>query len=132
MSRYLLDTNTVGQFVRGHPAVDRHVVQVPMTLLAISAVTAGELLYGLARRPDAVRLHGAVREFLLRVDVLPWDREVAEQYGIARAALQRDGTTLAPLDLLIAAHAMRVGAILVTNDRAFSQVAGLTVEDWTA
>ena len=132
MSRYLLDTNTVSQFVRGHPAVDRHVAQVPMASLAISAITAGELAYGLAKRPDAVRLHGAVREFLLRVDVLPWDREVAEQYGIARAALQRDGTTLAPLDLLIAAHAMSVGTILVTNDRAFSQVAGLTVEDWTA
>ena len=70
-------------------------------------------------------------EFLRRVDVLPWDSAVAERYGNVRADMERQGKTLAPLDSLIAAHALSVGAVLVTNDRAFAQVAGLHVEDWT-
>lgn len=66
-----------------------------------------------------------------RVDVLPWDSVIAECYGSVRADMSRQGKILAPLDLLIAAHALGVGAVLVTNDRAFSQVASLHVEDWT-
>jgi tRNA(fMet)-specific endonuclease VapC len=72
-----------------------------------------------------------VREFLLRVDVLPWESATAERYGLARADMARCGKMLAPLDLLIAAHALSVNAVLVTNDRAFSQMADLPIEDWT-
>jgi tRNA(fMet)-specific endonuclease VapC len=97
----------------------------------MSAITAGELLYGLARRPDAVRLHEAVTELMRRVDVLPWDFSAAERYGIRRAALDRSGRALGLLDLLIAAHALATGAVLVTSDRAFSLAAQLEIEDWT-
>ncbi len=131
MTRYMLDTNTVSCLIKEHPAVARRVVAVPMASLYISAITGGELLFGLAKRPDAKRLHIAVREFLRRVDVLPWDSTVAERYGAARADMQRRGKTLAPLDLLIATHALNAGTVLVTNDRAFGQVAGLHLEDWT-
>jgi tRNA(fMet)-specific endonuclease VapC len=131
-SRYMLDTNIVSHLVKQHPNVSRQVVGVPMASLCISAITAGELHYGLARRPDAVRLHAAVSELMRRVDVLPWDFSAAERYGILRAALDRSGRPLGSLDLLIAAHALAAGAILVTNDRAFSQVARLQIEDWTA
>lgn len=132
MKRYMLDTNIVSCLLRGHPAVARHVVAAPMASLCISAITEGELLFGLARRPDAKRLHLAVREFLRRVDVLPWDSAIAEGYGVVRAAMQRQGKNLAPLDLLIAAHALGADTVLVTNDHAFGQVAGLHLEDWTA
>lgn len=132
MKRYMLDTNIVSCLLREHPAVARHVIAAPITSLCISAITEGELLFGLARRPDAKRLHIAVREFLRRVDVLPWDSTIAEGYGVVRAAMQRQGKNLAPLDLLIAAHALGIDAVLVTNDRAFGQVAGLHLEDWTA
>lgn len=131
MKRYMLDTNTVSHLIREHPCVCRHVVAAPMASLCISAVTAGELLFGLAKRPDAKQLHLAVRQFLLRVDVLPWDSSVAQHYGTVRAELARQGKTLAPLDLLIATHALGVTAILVTNDQAFAQMVGLQVEDWT-
>jgi tRNA(fMet)-specific endonuclease VapC len=102
-----------------------------MAALCISAITEGELLFGLAKRPDAKRLHVVVQEFLRRVDVLPWDSTVTPHYGTVRAELERRGKTLAPLDLLIATHALSVGAVLVTNDQAFYQMAGLSVEDWT-
>jgi tRNA(fMet)-specific endonuclease VapC len=63
--------------------------------------------------------------------VLPWDRAIAERYGTVRADMERQGKILAALDLLIATHALGVGAVLVTNDRAFGQVTDLHVEDWT-
>ncbi|MDP1654150.1 MAG: type II toxin-antitoxin system VapC family toxin [Rhodocyclaceae bacterium] len=127
----MLDTNTVSHLLREHPAVAGHIVAAPMASLCISAITEGELLFGLAKRPDAKRLHLAVREFLRRVDVLPWENATAECYGMVRADMARRGKVVAPLDLLIAAHAQSVGAVLVTNDRAFGQMADLHVEDWT-
>ena len=129
--RYMLDTNTVSHLVKQHPSVARHVVGVPMASLCISTITAGELLYGLARRPDAVRLHAAVTELMRRVDVLPWDFSAAERYGILRADLDRAGKPLGSLGLLIAAHALAAGVVLVTNDRAFSLISHLQTEDWT-
>jgi tRNA(fMet)-specific endonuclease VapC len=131
MKQYMLDTNTVSQLVKAHPVVARNVVAAPLASLCISSITEGELLFGLAKRPEAKRLHAVVKEFLRRVDVLPWDSTVAQRYGTIRADLERRGKTLAPLDLLIAAHALGAGATLVTNDRAFRQVAGLHLEDWT-
>jgi tRNA(fMet)-specific endonuclease VapC len=127
----MLDTNMVSHLIKQHPAVVRRVVAASIASLCISAITAGELLFGLAKRLDAVRLHRAVAEFLLRVDVLPLDNDVAKRYGSVRADLARAGKILAPLDLLIAAHALSAGAVLVTNDRAFRQVRVLDVEDWT-
>ena len=70
MTRVMLDTNVVGHLLKGHPAVLRHVVAVPMASLCVSAITEGELLFGLAKRPEAARLHRAVGELLKRVDVL--------------------------------------------------------------
>ena len=131
VTRYMLDTNTVRHLLKKHPAVARRVVAVPITALCISAITQGELLFGLAKRPDATALHGAVREFLRRVDVLPWDATASEVYGPTRAATQREGRVLAPIDLLIGSHALSIDAILVTNDRAFGQLSGLPLEDWT-
>ena len=130
MKRYLLDTNTVSFLIKGHAGVAGRVLAVPMASLCISAITEGELLFGLAKRPDAKRLHLVVQEFLRRVEVLAWDSSVTAHYGRVGASLERQGKTLAPLDLLIASHALSLDAVLVTNDKAFSQVEGLNVEDW--
>jgi tRNA(fMet)-specific endonuclease VapC len=102
-----------------------------MSELVISAITEGELLFGLAKKPDAKSLSMVVHEFLIRIDVLPWDSAVAECYGTLRADMQRKGRALGNLDMLIAAHALALGLVLITNDRAFTQVEGLTIEDWT-
>jgi tRNA(fMet)-specific endonuclease VapC len=129
--RYMLDTNTVSHLLRQHPAVARRVVSVPMASLCISAITAGELLFGLAKRPHATRLHRVVEEFLRRVDVLPWDEGTARRCGGVRTNVESSGRALAPLDLLIATHALAAGAVLVTDDRAFRHVVDLDQEDWT-
>jgi len=131
MIRYMLDTNTVSHLLKGHPDVVRRLIAVPMASLCISAITEGELLFGLAKRPAAKQLHVAVREFLKRVEVLPWDSVAAEHYGTLRATMASQGKVLSPLDMLIATHALSVGAILVTNDQAISQMPDLHLEDWT-
>ena len=102
-----------------------------MAQLAISAVTEGELRYGVARRPDAARLRTIVDEFLLRMTILPWDSEAAQHYGQIRAALERQGQAMGNLDTMIAAHALAMGAVLVTNDQAFTRIEALKVENWT-
>ena len=129
---YLLDTNTVSYLIKRHPQVTQHLLAVPMHSVCISAITAGELAFGLAKRPEAVTLKAAVNEFLRRVEVLPWDDAVAQTYGTLRAQLQSQGTPLAALDMQIAAHALHLKAILVSNDRAFAQATDLLVEDWTS
>lgn len=131
MRRHLLDTNTVSHALRGHPQVLARMTAVPMASLCISVITEAELRYGLARRPDAVKLQALVDEFLRRVDVLPWDGACAGHYGQLRAALGERGKTLAPLDLLIAAHAQTIDAVLVSQDQAFRHCDGLAWEDWT-
>ncbi|MGI8839408.1 MAG: PIN domain-containing protein [Caulobacteraceae bacterium] len=88
--------------------------------------------FGVARRPDAATLGRAVSEFLLRVDILPWDSAAAERYGALRARLEQGGKPLGNLDTLIAAHALATGARLVTSDAAFGRVQDLTVIDWAA
>ena len=102
-----------------------------MAQLVILAVTEAELLFGAARKPEAARLKVAVKEFLLRVEALLWDSKAARYYADVRATLERDGKPLGNLDMMIAAHAVAVEAILVTSDRAFRRLGKLKLEDWT-
>lgn len=129
--RYMLDTNTVSSFIKENPKVSKRISSLSMDKLCLSVISEGELLYGLAKKPNALNLHRIVREFLKRVDVLDWDSDVAEYYGSLRAQLERSGSLMGSLDMQIAAHAAQVGAVLVTNDQAFKRVHKLKVEDWT-
>ncbi|WP_255531212.1 type II toxin-antitoxin system VapC family toxin [Polynucleobacter sp. UK-Gri1-W3] len=127
----MLDTNTVSSLLKKNPVVSRKIASVPMERLCLSVISEGEILYGLAKKPNARNLHLVVQEFLRRVDVLVWDTDVAEHYGVLRAQLEGNGNVLGSLDMQIAAHASQLGAVLVTNDQAFKRVGNLRVEDWT-
>jgi tRNA(fMet)-specific endonuclease VapC len=130
--RYLLDTNTASYVIKGNfPRVRERLLRVPMAEVGISAVTEAELRFGVARKPGAIRLKTAVEEFLLRVEVLPWDSAAAEQYAEVRADLERTGKPMGNLDLLIAAHAISAQLVLVTHDHVFRRIKRLKVEDWT-
>jgi len=132
MTPYLLDTNIASCIIKGNsPAVDRRLMKVAMAQLAISAVTEGELRFGAARLPHAARLHSLIEEFLLRLAILPWDSDAARQYGQLRATLEREGQPMGNLDVMIAAHALAVNAVLITNDHAFVRIKKLKIEDWT-
>jgi tRNA(fMet)-specific endonuclease VapC len=131
-SRYLLDTNTASYIIKGNvPRVRERLLKVPMSRVLISAVTEAELLFGAARKREAVRLKTAIDEFLLRVDSLPWDSNAARHYADVRAALEIAGTPMGNLDMMIGAHALATEAVLVTNDRSFHRLKHLKIEDWT-
>lgn len=131
-AKYLLDTNTASYIIKGNfPAVRRRLLRIPMAQIFISSVTEGELLYGVARKSGATSLQKIVEEFLLRVTILPWDSDAAQHYGRLRAELESADRPMGNLDLMIAAHALAAGAVLVTNDRAFTHVSKLKIEDWT-
>ena len=130
--RYLLDTNTASHVIKGNfPRVRERLLKVPMAEVGISAVTEAELRFGVAKKPEAVRLKTAVEEFLLRVEVLPWDSAAAEQYAGVRADLERTGKPMGNLDLMIAAHALAAQVALVTHDYVFRRIKRLKIEDWT-
>ena len=133
MTIYLLDTNIASHIIKGDiPVVRKHLAKVPLHNIAVSVVTQAELLYGVAKRGHPPGLATRVNEFLIRVAVLPWTEDVAGIYANLRASCEAAGITLAPMDMMIAAHAKATGAILVTRDPAFGKVKnGLKLEDWT-
>ncbi len=129
---YFLDTNIASFIIKGKtPTVDRHLESVPMADVCISAVTEGELRFGVERRPEATLLRTLVNDFLLTITILPWDSAAARCYGTVRAGLEAEGKSMGNLDTMIGAHALAMGAVLVTNDAAFVRIAGLKAVDWT-
>ena len=129
---YMLDTNIAPHPARTEPGPGSAIRSMPMAQVCVSSVTQGELLYGFLCWLGATALQTVVREFLRRVDVLAWDSAAATRYGALRAALEAGGTPLGNLDTLIAAHALSLDAILVTNDQAFARVPDLVVENWAS
>jgi tRNA(fMet)-specific endonuclease VapC len=130
--RYLLDTNTASYIIKGNfPRVRERLLRIPMAEVGISVVTEAELRSGVARRPEATTLKRVVEEFLLRVESLAWDSEAAEEYARIRALLEKDGSPMGHLDLMVAAQAVAAGVALVTRDHVFRRVKGLRVEDWS-
>ena len=86
------------------------------------AITEAEIRYGRAKRPEATTLKTLMDGFLASIQVLPWSRDEADTYGHVRARLEKNRMSLGNMDMMIAAHAVATGAVLVTNDKAFAQV----------
>ena len=130
---YMLDTNTVSYITKGHSkaARARMLNLEEDEVVCLSVITEAEIRYGLAKRPEVVALRERMEWFLAAVKVLPWGRDEARAYGVLRANLESSGKTLENMDMLIAAHAIAIGAVLVTNDKAFAQVEDLhATENW--
>jgi tRNA(fMet)-specific endonuclease VapC len=133
MISYMLDTNIASHVIKGdRPELRRRLASLPMEEMVISAVTEGELLHSLSRRNYPAALTERVRQFLLRVDVLAWDHDVTRVYADLRASCEARGLVLALLDMMIAAHAVAAGSLLISRDKAFCRVSDpLKTEDWT-
>jgi tRNA(fMet)-specific endonuclease VapC len=130
MSRYMLDTNAVRSFLDAKPLMVERVLQRQPAAICLSVVTEAEMLFGVARHPSATKLRERVDAALATFLVLPWTSATASVYGRLRADLETQGRPLAPLDMMIAAHALEAGAVLVTSDRALLDAPGLTCENW--
>lgn len=130
--QFLLDTNIASYVIKGNlPHVRQRLLKVPVGQTGISVITEAELRFGVARLPQSIKLGIAVEEFLLRVETLPWDSAAAQKYARLRSALETIGESTRNLDLMIAAQALAVDAILVSNDRVFRRIRGLRIEDWS-
>lgn len=130
---YLLDTNIASYIMTGRSLAARNTLKSASAdrVVLISSLTEAELLFGLEMKPHATRLRRSILEFLQPLEIRGWDSAAALAYSRLRAQLQSSGKALANMDLLIASHAIALGAVLVTHDRALHNLSQqLTVEDW--
>lgn len=133
MIRYLLDTNICIYLIRSRSQslFDRVAAHQPGDL-GISSITLAELEFGVSKSAFPERNREALRMFTLPLEIVAFDEAAAESYGRVRAALELAGTPIGPLDTLIAAQALALNAVAVTNNsREFKKVPGLAVEDWS-
>jgi tRNA(fMet)-specific endonuclease VapC len=128
---FLLDTNILSELIRQPDgAVASKIAEVGEDAIATSIIVAGELRYG-ARRRGSPRLTSKIELLLTLVPVLPLKDDADARYGRLRAELERRGTPIGANAMLIAAHALAIGATLVTdNVRAFERVDGLEIVNW--
>lgn len=130
---YMLDTDTASYLIKGKsPAIEARLAALVPSTVCISVMTRAELLYGLKRLAPDHRLHLAVRQFLKIVRILPWDTDAADWYAEIRHQLQRTGQPIGEMDMMIAAHALSAGAMLVTNNsRHYERIeAPLILQNW--
>ena len=126
----MLDTDTVSLIVRNHTPVIKNLIQHEDDEICISAITYAELSYGLEKK-GSDRLFNEVRLIMEKLSIISFDDPQSELYGKIRVALEKSGTPLGDMDMLIAAAALSTGAILVShNKKHFSKIKGIKVEDW--
>jgi tRNA(fMet)-specific endonuclease VapC len=131
MRLYMLDTNTVRAALRGTAGLDDRLLRLDPAEWCISAVTRAELRYGVALKPEATKIARYVEAFLQSTTTAPWDQAAADAHGKLRAKLRRAGRPIGDFDEMIAAHALALNAVLVTdNIRHFQLVEGLVLENW--
>ena len=130
---WMLDTNICSCVLRRHPlTVKAHFDRVGPDQLAISTVVLAELLFGAVQHPTrGAEIRQDIDDMVRRLVVMPWSAQAADEYSRLRTFLQRQGTPIGNMDLLIAAHALAENAVLVTNNlREFGRVPGLQLENW--
>lgn len=130
---YLLDTNTVSAVMADHPKVKARLSQQPGRIVTC-AIVRGEIRYGLERLPAGKRradLEAKAHTVFAALAVEPVTQFAGDTYGTIRRSVELKGYNLSDNDLWIAATALSLGAIVVSNDQAFGHVPGLVVEDWT-
>lgn len=130
--RCLLDTSICVELIRGRSAeMTARLRRRTIGSVGISSITLAELQYGVAKSSDPARNTIALAHVIAPLVLLPFDGHAAAAYGQMRADLERLGQRIGSLDMLIAAHALALGVVLVTNnEREFSRVPGLNLENW--
>lgn len=131
MTRYLLDTNIVSDLIRNPQGrIAAHVAEVGEASICTSIVVAAELRFGAAKRKSE-RLTEQMNRVLAALEVLPFETPADVAYGEVRAQLESAGTPIGANDLLIAAHGLALGCVVVTdNEREFARIEGLAVVNW--
>lgn len=128
---YMLDTNICIYVINNKPLhVFEKFKQFELGQLAISSITAAELAFGV-EKSGSERNKQALNKFLTPLEILPYDDQTIWHYAKLRQNLQSTGKTIGSLDMLIAAHALALDVVLVTNNlKEFERVEGLKLENW--
>ena len=130
----MLDTNICIYVLKKHSNKLRHKFKA-IKDICISSVTYGELCFGIENGNNNLKEERwrQLEIFTQRLLIEPWDENAGRHYGSIRAQLKKEGTPIGNNDLLIAAHARSINAVLVTNNvREFNRVPNLTVENWVS
>ncbi len=130
--KLMLDTNICIYIIKQQPAaVLKRFLEYKIGDIGISSITLSELRYGVAKSTHHEKNAKALDEFIIPLEVISFDEEAAHVYGVIRAALEKAGTPIGAMDMLIAAHAVSLGIPLVTNNtREFVRVPTLNIIDW--
>lgn len=131
--KYMLDTNICIYTIKHKPPeVIKNFLRHNPDEMCISSITYAELMHAVEKSQAVERNRMAITLFLSAITILPFNQYAAEEYGKVRAELERKGTPIGPMDMLIAGHARAEELVLVTNNtREFFRVENLEVEDWT-
>lgn len=131
--KYMLDTNICIYLIKQKPEkVLQHFKTQSMGDIGISSITLAELRFGAEKSQQIQNNRQALEEFILPLVIADFDERAAVTYGAVRAALEKAGTSVGSMDMLIGAHALSLGVTLVTNNtREFKQIKSLKIEDWS-
>lgn len=128
----LIDTGIWVGILRGKSPRVANRIREARDAVAMSAISAAELYHGASKSIYTKRGFEGVRTLLSRIPVLDFDVDAAAAYGVLRSHLEGRGEVIGHYDMLIAGHALSLGATIITNNiREFARVPGLTIEDWT-
>ena len=130
--RYMLDTNICIYVIKHKPeTVFQKLQNINPEDVCISSVTYAELVHGVEKSAAVEKNRLALSMLLANMEILDFDVDAADCYGKIRAALEKKGTPIGPLDMMIAAHAQSLGYTVVTNNvKEFSRVSALRIENW--
>jgi tRNA(fMet)-specific endonuclease VapC len=130
--KFMLDTNICIYIIKQKPPVAiEHFRQTKISQIGVSAITLSELSYGVSKSSKPGQNQVALAQFIAPLEILPYGDDAAQYYGNLRTHLEKQGTTIGSLDMLIAAHALSIGCTLVTNNvKEFVRIPNLKVENW--
>ncbi len=131
--KYMLDTNICIYLIKQKPPkVLKHFKTHAIGDIGISSITLAELRYGVSKSQHVEKNRLALDEFILPLEIEDFDEKAAQEYGTVRADLEKAGKPIGSMDMLIGAHALALGATLVTNNtREFKQIQNLKIADWS-
>ena len=130
--KFMLDTNTCIYIIKQKPSeVIERFKRTKISQIGISSITLSELFYGVSKSSKPKQNQVALAQFIAPLVIMPYGDEVAQYYGDIRANLEKQGTPIGSLDMLIAAHALSIACTLVTNnEKEFIRILNLKIDNW--
>ena len=133
MIKYMLDTNICIYIIKQKPKnIIERFRQAQVSEIGVSSTTLSELEYGVMKSAKSEQNKLALVQFIAPIEISAYDDVAAQHYGKIRAHLERQGTPIGSLDMLIAAHALSQNSVLITNNESeFKRVSNLKIGNWT-